>query len=85
MSLLSKKTDTDSIKHEERLVRVKIRDTFFFRPPSPPSPPPPLCYKPLTSYGENLNPTFWENLENPNYPLPFYKEGLPAMFCYHEC
>ena len=30
MSLLSKKTDTDSIKHEERLVRVKIRDTFFF-------------------------------------------------------
>ena len=39
MSLLSKKTDTDSIKHEERLVRVKIRDTFFFRPPSPPLPP----------------------------------------------
>ena len=83
MSLLSKKTDTDSRKHEERLVRVKTRDTFFFRTPSPPLPP--LCYKPLTSYGKNLNPTFWENLENPNYPLPFYKEGLPAMFCYHEC
>ena len=83
MSLLSKKTDTDSRKHEESLVRVKTRDTFFFRTPSPPLPP--LCYKPLTSYGKNLNPTCWENLENPNYPLPFYKEGLPAMFCYHEC
>ena len=28
---LGKWTDTDSIKPEERLVRVKIRDTFFWR------------------------------------------------------